>query len=116
MELSKGKRMRREAIKNGCLPYSFNYKIRQAFIGEPCPICHCLMGVAKVSPDDPVVIPNPMPTIQHNLPIVKGGKHELSNISVICHRCNVSLKDTETGELNNKEVVKVWERLNGRNR
>lgn len=54
-----------------------------------------------------------IPTIQHNIPISKCGKHELGNISVICKRCNVSLRDTETGELNEKEVEEVWQMLNG---
>ena len=49
-----------------------------------------------------------IPTIQHNKPITKGGKHELGNISVICRSCNVSIRDNETGELNAKEVTEFW--------
>jgi len=56
---------------------------------------------------------NFIPTIQHNIPISKGGKHELGNISVICKRCNVSIRDKITPELNAKEVEEVWQKLNG---
>ena len=51
------------------------------------------------------------PTIQHNVPISKGGEHELGNISVICASCNKSLQDTETGKLNADEVVEEWDKL-----
>lgn len=54
-----------------------------------------------------------IPTVQHNVPISKGGRHELGNISVICKRCNVSIQDAETGELNAKEVADTWQMLNG---
>ena len=54
-----------------------------------------------------------MPTIQHNIPVSKGGKHELGNISVICHQCNVSIQDEITGDLNADEVVAEWEKLSG---
>jgi len=32
---------------------------------------------------------------------------------VICKRCNVSIRDKITPELNAKEVEEVWQKLNG---
>lgn len=102
---------RKLAYKNSSLPYSFDYKIKTAFYGKKCPICGCEM---KKSVDDSgVVSANRLPTIQHNVPISKGGEHELGNISVICHQCNVSIKDTETEDLNAKDVIEVWEMISG---
>lgn len=96
---------RAEAYKESELPYSFTYKIRHAFNGKTCPICGNVMREYEKSPS--------MPTIQHNLPISMGGKHELSNISVICKSCNISIQDTPTGELNNADVVRVWNEICG---
>lgn len=94
------KTQRKIAYQNSELPYSFSYKIRQYFDHQPCPICHYPMdnyerGIHR-------------PSIQHNIPISLGGKHELDNISVICHSCNVSIRNKETGKLNNEEVKKAW--------
>ena len=111
--LTPAQQKRLDATKYSELPYSFTYKIRNAFVGELCPICGCKMGAVEMEENDPIVLQNPMPTIQHNLPISKGGKHELSNISIICQKCNYSLQDNETGELNNAEVVKKWAEING---
>jgi hypothetical protein len=99
------KDIRKQVYKESDLPYSFEYKIRRAFSGKPCPVCGATMmyvdhGMHK-------------PTIQHNIPISRGGKHELSNISVICSACNVSLQDTPTGELNNAEVIATWKEISG---
>lgn len=83
------------------LPYSFEYKIRAAFVGKTCPICGCTMNYENnlVSP-----------TIQHNKPISLGGKHEIENISVICRGCNSSIQNrTETPPYNTDEVIAVWE-------
>ena len=93
---------RKEAYKNSSLPYSFTYKMRRAFEGKECPICRSRMtaNLEKL-----------MPTIQHNKPISKGGKHELNNISIICLSCNSSIKDNETDELNNKEVIEIWDKI-----
>jgi hypothetical protein len=55
---------------------------------------------------------NLVPSIQHNIPITKGGKHELGNISVICKKCNVSIRNEVTGDLNSDEVIKVWSEIN----
>lgn len=98
---------RQKAYRESSLPYSFEYKIRQAFWGEPCPIC----GFAMQGNVDEcgVVSDNRKPSIQHNIPISKGGKHELGNISVICHQCNITIQDKETGELNAEEVIKRWD-------
>lgn len=92
---------RKLAYQNSTLPYSFDYKIRHAFDGEMCPVC----GYPMLYVENGVH----RPTIQHNLPISKGGKHELGNISVICHNCNVSIRDKETGSLNADKVIEKWD-------
>ena len=100
---------RQKAYKESSLPYSFEYKIKAAFYGEKCPVC----GFAMESTVDECGIGtnNRIPTIQHNLPISKGGKHELGNISIICKHCNITLQDTETGELNAGLVIKKWDEI-----
>jgi len=103
---------RRKAEAESVLPYSFKYKIRNAFKGKKCPICGNIMD-SYLDRELGAVFNNHIPSIQHNKPISKGGKHELGNISVICKECNVSIKDNETGELNAKEVIEVWQMLNG---
>ena len=73
---------RKKAYQESSLPYSFEYKIKRVFWGKPCPICNkTLSSVYKTT----------LPTIQHNIPISKGGKHELGNISIICQSCNTSI-------------------------
>lgn len=100
---------RQKAYRESTLPYSFEYKIRQAFIGEICPVCGFPM---RGSVDECGVASDiRKPSIQHNIPISKGGKHELGNISVICHNCNVTLRDTETGSLNADEVIRKWDEI-----
>lgn len=93
---------RKLAYKNSSLPYSFDYKIKRAFEGHICPSCGRTMTSSNKSL---------MPTVQHNTPISKGGKHELENISVICESCNTSIQDEETGSFNNNEVVEMWDRI-----
>lgn len=95
---------RDKAIKNSELPYSFSYKIKQAFWGKQCPLCGIEMQQHELSK-------NSIPTIQHNLPLSMGGKHELGNISVICHNCNITIQDKETGPLNEAEVAEVWKSI-----
>jgi predicted restriction endonuclease len=102
------KQLRTEAMKNSSLPYSFTYKIRHAFYGKICPVCGF-----EMSADREFGLRTRIPTIQHNKPISKGGKHELGNISVICKNCNVTIQDNETSELNAREVIKIWQMLNG---
>ena len=102
---------RQAAYKKSSLPYSFDYKIRQAFYGRICPVCGCEMK--KHVDELGIVSDNNLPTIQHNVPLSKGGEHELGNISVICHKCNVSIQDWETGELNAAEVAEEWEKISG---
>lgn len=92
--------LRQKVYRESSLPYSFEYKIRQAFVWKKCPVCNCTM-----SNENNLTIP----TIQHNIPISKGGKHEIENISVICRHCNTSIKDKETPQLNTEEVIKVWD-------
>ena len=89
---------RSKMYKESELPNKFLGVMRGLFYGERCPICGCKMEDG-----------NTKPSIQHNLPISKGGKHEIDNISVICLSCNMSLKDKETGELNNALVKEKWE-------
>ena len=99
------KELRKRAYEQSDLPYSFEYKIRNYFAGKPCPIC----GFEMKNVENGIH----RPTIQHNIPISKGGKHDLSNISVICHNCNVTIQDKETGDLNNAEVVEAWNEISG---
>lgn len=94
---------RQIAYKNSSLPYSFNYKMKRAFEGKQCPLCKRVMTSSNK---------NTTPTIQHNIPISKGGEHEIDNISIICLSCNTSIQDQETDKLNNEEVVKVWDKIN----
>ena len=91
---------RKLAYKESSLPYSFEYKIKRFFEGEICPVCGRTMTSAYKTT---------LPTIQHNLPISKGGKHEIDNISVICETCNTSIKAKETDSLNNADVIKAWD-------
>lgn len=109
--ISDARKKRIEEYKNSDLPYSFSYKIRNAFIGKECPICNRLMGVSVRDSNDPIVSQTPMPTIQHNIPISKGGKHSLDNISVICSECNHSVQDNLTDSLNNDLVVEIWSKI-----
>jgi 5-methylcytosine-specific restriction endonuclease McrA len=101
--LSEARQKRSDARRESDLPYSFDYKIRAAFVGEKCPICGCTMDYSNNLTK---------PTIQHNVPISKGGKHELDNISVICASCNKSIINRYvTPELNNAEVKKKWREI-----
>ena len=98
--LTEAQQKRYDAKKESSLPYSFEYKIRNAFVGEKCPICNCKMDYSCNLTK---------PTIQHNIPISKGGKHELDNISVICMSCNTSIQNRETTPpLNTKLVKEKW--------
>ena len=101
---------RKRAYRESSLPYSFDYKIRHAFYGEPCPVCG--FNMEGTVDDAGIGSDARRPSIQHNIPISKGGKHELGNISVICHKCNITLQDTETGRLNADEVIAKWDELN----
>lgn len=98
---------RRVVYKNSDLPYSFGYKIRAAYIGKRCPVCGNVMGYGEFGTR------LNLPSIQHNIPISKGGEHKLDNISVICSSCNKSIRNNITGELNSKEVKEIWQKLNG---
>lgn len=99
LEQDDAKTMRQKAYAESELPYSFDYKIRQAFWNKKCPVCGVTMNSEYLC----------KPTIQHNIPISKGGKHELGNISVICQKCNASIRNNETDKLNAEEVIEVWE-------
>lgn len=101
--LSEARQKRLTAKKESDLPYSFEYKIRDAFVGEKCPICGCLMSYANNLTK---------PTIQHNKPISLGGKHEINNISVICNSCNSSIQNrNETPPYNTELVKEKWENI-----
>lgn len=101
--LTGAQQKRLEAKKESSLPYSFEYKMRQAFHGESCPLCGCVMdGSNNLT----------KPTIQHNIPISLGGKHEIDNISIICSGCNSSIQNRqETPPYNTDLVRMVWERI-----
>ena len=100
--------VRQRAYRVSSLPYSFDYKIRQAFYGKRCPVCGALM---QRYIDDGIETSNRVPSIQHNKPLSKGGAHELGNISVICKQCNITIKDNETDSLNAEEVISEWDRI-----
>jgi hypothetical protein len=97
--------LRRKAMKESSLPYCFNYKIIHAFYGQKCPICGVEMRKHEFAGRYFI------PSIQHNIPISTGGKHELDNISVICRHCNVSIQDTPTKPLNTDLVRIEWEMI-----
>ena len=98
--LTQAQQKRLDAKKESSLPYSFDYKIRNAFVGERCPICGCIMDYSNNLTK---------PTIQHNTPISMGGKHEIENISVICNSCNSSIRNhEETPDLNSELVKEKW--------
>jgi uncharacterized phage protein (TIGR02220 family) len=99
-------RMKRLKVKQESeLPYSFDYKLRSEFIGKKCPICGITMGNSEFGGE------KNMPTIQHNVPISKGGLHEISNISIVCRSCNSTVQANETPPYNTEEVIEVWERI-----
>ena len=101
--LTEAQQKRLDAKKESSLPYSFEYKMRQAFHGEHCPICGCVMDSNNNLTK---------PTIQHNVPISLGGKHEIENISVICVGCNTSIQNRqETPPYNTDLVMEIWERI-----
>lgn len=108
------KSTRKLAYELSSLPYSFDYKIRNAFHGKKCPVCGCTM--AGHVDECGIATDFRRPTIQHNIPISKGGEHELGNISVICKQCNITLQDTETDRLNADEVIEVWEHIQRKNK
>ena len=102
-ELSDARKKRIEAKKESSLPYSFEYKIKAAFVGTACPICGKTMNYENNQTK---------PTIQHNVPISMGGKHEIDNISIICMSCNTSIQNKAITPPYNTELVKsVWERI-----
>lgn len=101
--LSEARQARAKAKKESSLPTTFDARIRNAFVGKRCPICNVIMTYE---------FNTTKPTIQHNLPISKGGKHELDNISVICQSCNTSIQNkVETPPYNTDEVKAIWECL-----
>jgi 5-methylcytosine-specific restriction endonuclease McrA len=89
--------------ENDSLPYRFKYIIVKYFYGKKCPVCNCTMAV-----DSEFGFRDRIPSIQHNKPISKGGKHRIDNISIICKKCNVTIKNQETGSLNNNIVSDLW--------
>ncbi len=104
-ETPEWQKKRDDAYKNSSLPYSFLYKIRNSFDNEICPVCGKLMRINSG-------IKGNMPSIQHLVPISKGGVHELDNIAVICYECNNAIRDEIINEkLNSDLVKKKWEFL-----
>jgi 5-methylcytosine-specific restriction endonuclease McrA len=100
-EKSDARQKRIDAYNESDLPSSFEYKIRQAFEGQLCPICGYEMRLSNEFHK---------PTIQHNTPISLGGKHELDNISVICSGCNHRIQNRAiTPPYNTNQVKEVWD-------
>lgn len=103
-ETPEWQKRRDEAYKNSSLPYSFLYKIRNAFNNEVCPICGSTMSTSGHK--------KYLPTIQHLIPISKGGEHELNNIAIICLSCNSSIRDNIIdNKLNNELVINKWNEI-----
>lgn len=83
------------------LPTTFEKRIRSAFKGDKCPMCGVTMLDKKT-----------LPTIQHNIPLSLGGKHELDNISVICRSCNSTIRDSiVTPAYNTQKVKEIWKKI-----
>lgn len=60
--------------------------------GYRCHICRRLTDRTKK-------VPHPLaPTVDHLLPLAKGGKHERSNCRTACFRCNCTKQDRGGGE------------------
>ena len=100
-KMNQTQKERYSILSEGDLPFNFESRIKPYFIGKTCPVCNRVM----------TYMGRFAPTIQHEKPIAKGGKHNIGNISIICLQCNTSLKDTEINVSNNSEVVKVWEMI-----
>ena len=99
-QCSAAKIARKKKIKDGTLPYSFDAKIKNAFNGKVCPLCHNVMILG----DDKF-----KPSVLHNTPLSQGGEHELNNISVICISCNTSaLNRTPQEPINTELVAELW--------
>jgi hypothetical protein len=88
--------LRNEVYRNSSLGWTFNRKICKEFEGDECPVCQRIMYKEN------------KPSVQHNVPISKGGVHEIDNISIICTSCNSSINDFGTDKLNNDEVKVRW--------
>ena len=93
---------RKRAYKTGKIKDSDLQRLKNKFVGRNCPIC----GVEMNNQFRPS-----QPSIQHDKPISKGGKHVIKNISVICLGCNASIRNKEISISNNEEVIEVWEEI-----
>lgn len=103
---------RQDAKRKSSLPDSFDYKIRNVFVGEVCPLCTNVMEPLNIKATDYVSSrSNPMPSIQHNTPLSLGGLHEIENISVVCQSCNYKTRNKPTGPLNNERVKELWDQI-----
>jgi len=100
-EKPKWLKSREKARKDGDLPFSFDYKIKKSFWGRRCIICGEVMGSNSIN----------KPSIQHNIPFSKGGKHTIDNISVICESCNEKNKGRVLDKTNSDEVKRVWDEI-----
>ena len=101
-EYSEARVKRMTALKDSELPTHFNRVISNLFNNERCPVCNCVMDINDTQT---------RPTVQHNIPISKGGKHELTNISVICQSCNCSLNNQHTPPYNTDIVIQKWNNM-----
>lgn len=71
---------RRERMKKaGTLPRAAVNRLLDAATGKPCPVCHEAMARW---------CSRRVPSLDHILAISKGGTNDISNLRVICNRCN----------------------------
>lgn len=64
--------------------------------GDNC--CYCGIGMSfERRPRGEGIAPN-RATLEHILPISRGGSHTFDNTALACHRCNVSKNDKTLGE------------------
>lgn len=63
--------------------------------GGVCYICgeHCNWSDKEVTEEGYTIVGDKYPTIEHVIPLSKGGKHSWDNVKLSCMRCNVLKRD-----------------------
>ena len=68
--------------------YSANNSLVSSFAGSPCPYCLAMMSGAVQK----------QPTRDHVIPKSKGGSNDVSNIAIVCRKCNHDKADSLMSE------------------